>query len=147
MARHETPPTHGATPVRAPHWDRLDRLERLADGLDSRYRIPGTGIRFGWDSILGLIPGIGDVAPLGPAGFILLEGHRLGLPTATKAKMAATTAADFAVGTIPLLGDVVDVWLKANRRNVKRIRDHLEAVHGPAPTPPPANSDTVWHTR
>ena len=105
---------------------RMAKLDRLADQLDSRFRIPGTQIRFGWDSILGLIPGIGDLAPLGPAGYILWQGHLLGLPTDKKLRMAANIGIDFFVGSIPLIGDVFDVGFKANRRNVKIIKSHLE---------------------
>ena len=109
----------------APHRiaDRLDRLERLAANMDSRYSL--FGIRFGWDSILGLVPGIGDVAALGPAGYILLEAHRMGVPGHVKARMALNTAMDWVVGTVPLLGDIGDVWIKSNRRNVALLRDHF----------------------
>ena len=40
----------------------FERLAKIADWLDSRYRIPFTGIRFGADSILGLVPFLGDGA-------------------------------------------------------------------------------------
>jgi hypothetical protein len=104
---------------------RLERLERLAHNLDSRYRLPGTRIRFGWDSILGLIPGIGDTATLAPAGYILLESYRLGVPNGTLAKMAAASGADWVLGSVPLVGDLLDVGLKANRRNVAALRRDL----------------------
>jgi hypothetical protein len=110
--------------------ERLDRLERLAHNLDSRYSV--LGIRFGWDSILGLVPGLGDLATLGPAGFILLEAHRMGAPTSLKARMAANSGLDWLVGSVPLLGDALDVWLKANRRNVALLRDHF-GIPSPAP--------------
>nr|WP_245190745.1 DUF4112 domain-containing protein [Jannaschia formosa] len=105
---------------------RLDRLERLAAGMDSRFRIPGTRIRFGWDSIIGLVPGLGDVATLGPAGYILLEAQRMGAPPALLGRMALNSGLDWAVGSVPLLGDLLDVWLKANRRNVALLRAHFE---------------------
>ncbi|WP_308916756.1 DUF4112 domain-containing protein [Jannaschia sp. LMIT008] len=111
---------------------RLARLDRLADNLDSRYRVPGTNIRFGWDALLGLVPGIGDVAALGPSGYILLEAHRLGAPSHVKARMAANVGIDWIVGTIPIVGDLFDVGWKANRRNVALLRDHL----GGSPAPP-----------
>jgi len=44
---------------------RLARLKRLARLMDTALRIPGTAIRFGADSALGLIPGAGDVTGLG----------------------------------------------------------------------------------
>lgn len=105
---------------------RLERLERLAHNLDSRYRVPGTNIRFGWDAILGLLPGIGDIAALAPAGYIWLEAHRMGAPRSIKARMAMNTGIDWVVGSIPLVGDLFDVGLKANRRNVALLRTHVE---------------------
>jgi hypothetical protein len=105
---------------------RLDRLDRIAASMDSRFRIPGTSIRFGWDSVIGLVPGVGDVATLGPAGYILLEGHRMGAPKPLLGKMAVWVAADWAVGSVPLIGDLLDVGIKANRRNVALLRKHFE---------------------
>jgi len=104
---------------------RLDRLERLATDMDSRFRVPGTKIRFGWDSIIGLVPGIGDVASLAPAGYILLEAHRMGAPKALVGRMAVNAGLDWAVGSVPVLGDALDVWIKANRRNVALLRAHF----------------------
>ncbi|MEM9796580.1 MAG: DUF4112 domain-containing protein [Pseudomonadota bacterium] len=105
---------------------RLSRLERLAHNLDSRYRIPGTRIRFGWDAVLGLVPGLGDIATLGPAGFILLEAQRLGAPRSVLARMAVNSGIDWLLGSVPVVGDLLDVGLKANRRNVALLRRHLE---------------------
>lgn len=105
--------------------ERLDRLQKLADGMDSRFRIPGTRIRFGWDAILGLVPGIGDIAALAPAAYIFLEGHRMGVPARTKGRMAFNVGLDWIVGSIPLVGDLLDVGIKANRRNVAILRAHV----------------------
>lgn len=107
---------------------RLDRLDRLAHGLDSRFRVPRTQIRFGWDAVLGLLPGIGDVAALAPAGYILLEAHDIGAPTSLKARMAANIAIDAAIGSVPLVGDVFDLGWRANRRNVGLLRAHCAAA-------------------
>jgi hypothetical protein len=35
--------------------------ERLAWYLDEAFTGPGARIRFGWDAILGLVPGVGDL--------------------------------------------------------------------------------------
>lgn len=114
------------------HERRLARLEKLAEMMDSRYRIPLTGIRFGWDAILGLVPGLGDVAALGPAGFIFLEAHRMGAPQGTKVRMMANTGLDLVVGIVPLVGDMLDVGIRSNRRNVALLRRHVESLPGPA---------------
>ena len=48
---------------------RLERIERVARGMDRAFRLPLTRIRLGWDSIIGLIPGVGDTLALArPSG-------------------------------------------------------------------------------
>lgn len=112
-------------PLSADHAARIARLERLAHQLDSRFRLPGTKIRFGWDSILGLVPGVGDVVTLAPAAWIWLEAHRMGAPTGLKTRMAINSGVDWIVGSIPVVGDLFDVGIKANRRNVALLRAHF----------------------
>lgn len=104
----------------------LRRLSRLAYLLDDRYRIPGTNVRFGLDSIVGLVPGIGDLATAAVSGYIVLEGRRLGVPKRVLMKMAGNIAVDAAVGAIPLVGDLVDIHWKANRKNLHLLLDHAE---------------------
>ena len=62
---------------------------------------------------------------LGLSGYFLLEARRLGAPASLLTRMAANVAADAAVGTVPLLGDVFDVFFKANRRNFALLREHI----------------------
>lgn len=97
---------------------RMARLARLANRFDSQFRIPGTKIRFGWDSILGLIPGLGAIATVAPAVILGVEGARLGARNATLVRMAGNTAIDLVVGGIPVVGDVFDVFFKSHRRNL-----------------------------
>lgn len=110
----------------AEHEDRLQRLERLARRMDRAFRVPGTGIRLGWDSILGLVPGIGDTLALLPAAWILAEAHRMGAPLGLKLRMAFNTGLDWAVGLVPVLGDIIDIGYKSNLRNVALLREHLD---------------------
>lgn len=131
MPRSPEPVTRPETDIAA----RIARLERLAHNLDSRFRIPGTRIRFGWDSILGLVPGIGDVAALAPAAFIWLEAHRMGAPASLKGRMAMNTGLDWLIGSVPLVGDLLDVGLKANRRNVALMRAHFSGSAPEAAAP------------
>ena len=109
-----------------PKLQRLERLDRLSRRMDTAFRIPVIGKRVGWDSILGLIPGIGDAVALTPAAYIVLESHRLGLPKHKLARQGVNVAIDAFVGSIPLLGDIFDVAFKANRRNVAILREHVE---------------------
>lgn len=103
----------------------IDDLERLADLMDSRFRIPGTGIRFGFDAVLGLVPGIGDGLVTVPGVYILVRAHRMGAPFLLLAKMALNLAIDLVVGTIPLVGDIFDIGFRANRRSVALLRRHF----------------------
>jgi len=116
----------------------IDRLDRLSRRLDTAFRIPGTRIRLGWDSIIGLIPGVGDLAAAAPGLWIISRAHALGAPNHVLARMAANSGIDWAVGSIPLLGDLFDVGFKANRRNVALLRRHfgLPEVVEPGDIPP-----------
>jgi hypothetical protein len=107
----------------------LDRVERrlaaLATALDSAFAVPGTRIRFGADSLIGLVPGIGDAIGLALSGYLILEARRLGAPPELLTRMAANVAVDAAVGAIPFLGDAFDVFFKANKRNMAHLRNHI----------------------
>ncbi len=107
------------------HMAAIERLERLANSLDARFRVPGTHIRFGWDSILGLIPGIGDVVTIGPAVYLILQGRKMGARKRALARMTANTTADLVIGGIPILGDAFDAVFKANRRNLGILKRDL----------------------
>lgn len=109
------------------HAARLDHLDRVAHTMDRAVRIPLIGVRVGLDSIMGLVPGIGDLLAVGPAGYILLQAYRMGAPRALVARMGANIGIDAVVGSIPLIGDLFDVGWKANTRNVRLLRNHLEA--------------------
>lgn len=99
-------------------------LEWLTDLLDSRWRIPGTNWRFGWDAVAGLIPGIGDVAS-GLASLIILDAARKSkVPRHVLARMIWNIVLDTVVGSIPALGRIFDVYFKANRRNLDLFHRH-----------------------
>ncbi|AEI92138.1 DUF4112 domain-containing protein [Roseobacter litoralis] len=102
--------------------NRLARLERIAHRLDNRFRMPLVGLRFGWDSVIGLIPGVGDIATTLPSAFMIYEGAKMGARRRTLLRMGANTAVDFLVGSIPVLGDLFDMQFKSHRRNVKLLR-------------------------
>ena len=112
-----------AGPTRADSVARLDALSRL---LDSAFPIPGTNQRVGIDALLGLIPGIGDLVSTALSSYLIWEARQLGLPRWKIARMIGNVAADTVLGAIPFAGDVFDVFFRANRRNMKILRDHLE---------------------
>jgi hypothetical protein len=105
----------------------LAEVEGLAWLLDNSIPVPGTGgRRFGIDAIIGLVPGIGDVAS-GVLGLIVVwRGSRMGLPRIVVGRMLLNTLLDIAIGAIPVLGDAFDLWFKASTRNLNLMRRHLE---------------------
>ena len=107
---------------------RLERVERIAHRMDRAYRI--FGFRVGWDVILGLIPGIGDTLAVAPAAYIVMTARRMGVPGATLVRMVVNIFVDWLVGLIPLVGDLADAGYKANTKNARLLRDHVEARHG-----------------
>jgi len=111
--------------LRDDHSDRLARVETLAALMDDAFRIPGTSIRLGWDSIIGLIPGIGDVVSLGSNAYLIWESRRLGIRKRAYVKMLGNAAVDFCIGLVPVAGDVLDVFWRSHRRNIKVIRGEL----------------------
>ena len=104
----------------------------LARLLDSSIPIPGTSWKVGFDPIVGLIPGIGDLIGAVLSGYIIVQAARAEVPTLTLARMLANVGFDTLLGAIPALGDVVDAVWKSNTRNVALLERHL------AVAPPPS---------
>jgi len=112
--------------------DRLARLRRmrgLARLLDTALRIPGTRFSFGADSIIGLVPGIGDFAGAAISLYIVNEARRLGVPNDKLFRMLVNIGFDAAAGSVPLVGDLFDVYFKSNRRNLDLVLDHFGLDH------------------
>lgn len=105
---------------------RLTRVRVLARVLDSAVAIPGTSFRFGLDPVIGLIPGLGDLAGAALSGYIVLAGVRMGVSRSGVIRMLANIAIDTLVGSVPLLGDLFDAGWKSNNRNVALIERHME---------------------
>ncbi|MTB51853.1 DUF4112 domain-containing protein [Lewinella sp. W8] len=101
----------------------VDGFSRL---LDTRFRIPGTDIRFGADFILGLIPGAGDLISLAMSGVLVATMAKHGASPRLVARMLFNVGLDALVGTIPVLGNIFDLVYKANYRNALLMREYYE---------------------
>ena len=104
---------------------RLRRLAKLARLMDTAIGIPGTRLRLGADSVLGLIPVVGDAAGALVGLALVNEARRLGLPRHKLVKMMSNIGIDAAFGSVPLVGDVFDVFFKSHRRNLAVVLDHF----------------------
>tara|TARA_B100000508_G_scaffold120287_1_gene101345 strand:+ start:752 stop:1216 length:465 start_codon:yes stop_codon:yes gene_type:complete len=97
----------------------LLKAQKLANLLDTAVKLPFFPIKIGLDSIVGLIPGAGDAIMLFVSLRIVWLGKSLGMPKALVAQMVKNSAIDFGLGFIPFVGDIVDVFYKANQKNVR----------------------------
>ena len=108
-----------------PQFNRMERVEKLAEWLDNRWKVPGTEFHIGIDGILGLLPGVGDTLSAALSSYIIYEAHQLKAPTHLKARMVWNMFIDWLVGLIPLVGDLFDFGWKANQKNATLLREHM----------------------
>ena len=104
---------------------RLKRLQRLAWLIDGAFGLPGTRFRFGLNSVIGLLPIGGDAALGAISLYIVYEAAQLGVPRPQLARMIANVGLEVVAGSVPVLGDLFDMALKANLRNLAIIERHV----------------------
>lgn len=112
--------------TRADHSDEIKRLGRLCHLMDNAYQLPGTNVRLGLDSAIGLIPGIGDAATAGVSVYMVYRARQLGVRKRTVVRMLGNIAIDTLIGTVPLVGDLFDAAWKANTRNLQLLKEELD---------------------
>ncbi|EJZ18759.1 DUF4112 domain-containing protein (plasmid) [Rhizobium sp. Pop5] len=105
--------------------ERIRRAVRIARLMDTAVRLPIIGVRIGADSVLGLIPAVGDVAASLIGLYLINEARHLGVPNHKLARMAVNLGIDAAGGTVPLIGDLFDIYFKSHRRNAGIILEHF----------------------
>lgn len=125
------PPAPDATPFPAESTAQLERLRSLVRFLDTALRIPGTQVRFGADAVIGIIPGVGDLAGGMLSALVITEAIRANVPLAVIYRMLGNVAVDLLVGAIPVAGDVFDLFWKSGVRNLvllERYHQHPAQV-------------------
>ena len=96
--------------------------EKLVRALDELVRVPGTNIGIGLDGILGFFfPAAGDVVTGLGSIALLLVAIKHKVPTVAIGRMLINIAIDTVAGSVPILGDVFDVFWKSNRKNLDII--------------------------
>jgi hypothetical protein len=93
-------------------------VERLAWWLDNAITVPGTRFRIGFDALIGLIPGVGDLVGTLLSSYIIAVAAAQGVPPSALARMALNVGLEAIVGAVPILGDLFDAAWKANQRNI-----------------------------
>jgi hypothetical protein len=105
---------------------RIEMMEAVLEGL---FVLPGTNRRVGLDSLVGLIPVLGDLATAAMGAWIVWEARNLGMSKWQLTRMAANVGFDTVIGAIPFAGDIFDFFYKSNSKNLRIIRRHLDRHH------------------
>ena len=139
MPHHETTPAEleilsPTQQLRLAAWEdqqaeeeaKLIKLEALANLMDARFKLPIIPVPIGLDTIIGLIPGIGDTISLGVAGTIVTGTHRLGVSKHLLIAMGVNIFIDWLIGLIPIIGDLFDIGWQGSVKNVRLARAYLE---------------------
>jgi hypothetical protein len=105
-------------------------LDILSHLLDDWFRIPGTSIRFGFDGIIGFVPGIGDAIAGIASCIIILAGWARGVSYVTLSRMLVNWGIEVVLGSVPIVGNLFDIGWKANRRNYALLTGSLADPQG-----------------
>lgn len=103
---------------------RLSR--RLARVLDDAVTVPGTRVGVGLDSIIGLLPGIGDAVGSAMSTVIVRDAILARVPMVVLARMALNLVVDAFLGLVPGVGDLLDIAHRANRSNFQLLLREVE---------------------
>lgn len=104
----------------------LNRIRKFSRLMDSSFRIPFTGFRFGLDPIIGLIPGAGDIIDAAFSAYLIYLATQFHLPGKTLQKMIFNVGLEAVVGAVPIAGDIFDAYFKSNIRNLALLEKHLQ---------------------
>jgi hypothetical protein len=105
------------------------RVEALELLLERAFVIPGTKIPFGLDSVIGLVPVLGDLITAAMGAYMVWEARNLGMSKWALTRMAANVGIDTLIGAIPIVGDAFDLVWRSNSKNLRIIRKHLDKHH------------------
>ena len=104
----------------------LQRIRAISWWMDRSVRIPGVGYRVGLDGLIGLIPGVGDLATTAVSVYVIHLARRHGISNRELLQMLGNVALDLGIGAVPLVGDLFDFMWKSNTKNLQILERHLQ---------------------
>ncbi|MGH7203471.1 MAG: DUF4112 domain-containing protein [Candidatus Levyibacteriota bacterium] len=96
--------------------------------LDNQFNLFGQ--RVGLNSLIDLIPGFGDAAAAILSLYLVWIAIEMQLPRIKIAQMLWNILVNFLIGLIPVLGDAVYIFRKANVKNLKILQDYAKKHSG-----------------
>jgi Domain of unknown function (DUF4112) len=104
----------------------LRNLKRIARFMDAGWGIPYTRFRFGADSLIGLVPGGGDLATMLVSLYLVVKAHEMGAPKNLLLRMLGNVAIDTGIGSVPILGDIFDAMFMSNVKNMQLLTEFIK---------------------
>jgi Domain of unknown function (DUF4112) len=104
----------------------LRNLKRIARFMDAGWGIPFTRLRFGADSLIGLVPGGGDLATMLVSLYLVIKAHEMGAPKNLLLRMLGNVAIDTGIGSVPILGDIFDAMFMSNVKNMQLLTEFIK---------------------
>lgn len=105
------------------------RIEAMEILLERSFTVPGTNYRVGLDSLVGLVPVLGDIVTTAMGAYLVWEANNLGLPKWKLWRMAGNVGFDALLGAVPVVGDAADFLFRSNTRNLRIVKKHLDKHH------------------
>ena len=104
-------------------------IEWLAWQMDESIQIGPWSV--GLDPLIGLIPGVGDMAGAVVSTIIIARAMKSGIPKSAVIRMVINVAVDSLGGAVPVVGDLFDFAYKSNVMNVQIYRESLRGEREP----------------
>ena len=105
------------------------RLEAMEGLLERLFVVPGINRPVGLDSLVGLVPVVGDVVTAAMGAWLVWEARNLGMSKFQIARMAGNVGVDTVLGAVPLVGDLFDFAFRSNSRNLRIVKRWLDKNH------------------
>ena len=102
--------------------------------LERSFTIPGVNYPVGLDSIIGLVPVLGDIVTTVMGAYLVWEAKNLNMPKWKLWRMAGNVGFDALLGAVPVVGDAADFLFRSNTRNLRIVKKHLDKHHPAART-------------
>jgi hypothetical protein len=103
----------------------IEVLDLVSYVMDRCFEIPGTDIRVGLNAILLFLPLLGDIIPaMVSMGILVIGLNHYRVPRIVAARMVLNSLLDISIGWIPVVGDLFDIWFKADTRNVRLLQEY-----------------------
>jgi hypothetical protein len=104
----------------------VELLDFVSFLMDRAFVVPGTDVRFGLNAIFLALPILGDIIPgLVSLGILAIGLHSYRVPRIVAARMVLNSLLDISIGWIPVVGDLFDLWFKADTRNVRLLQQYI----------------------